>query len=218
MSYPKLTPIIAKGAIEPRYLEDRFADIVNVKDFGAKGDGETDDTNAFQAAAAVSSSIFCPDGEYVVNGQTGRATAFGAFFSVNGNHDLHIEHIQDSRGKDHASTAVFALLDQVKYTLGDSAGTIGLLPTKLQPHGVLIKYGVSTGNGRKEFDYPFPVACFGVVGSISPDEEAAATQLSFFRSSDVDKAGFTANARYYNPSNGNTGESVQPYFWIALGY
>lgn len=43
-------------------------DFVNIKEFGAKGDGITDDTQALKDAFAVSSKIFFPDGTYVIKG------------------------------------------------------------------------------------------------------------------------------------------------------
>ena len=64
MAYPKLTPIVAAGATEPRYIGDRFADIVNVKDYGARGDGVTNDTEAFNLAIASGSNVFIPAGKY----------------------------------------------------------------------------------------------------------------------------------------------------------
>lgn len=54
-------PVIAEGSDVPRMLKDRFADVVNVKDFGAVGNGVADDTEAIQAAlnAAKSSKKMC---------------------------------------------------------------------------------------------------------------------------------------------------------------
>lgn len=41
--------------------------LVSVKDFGARGDGETDDTDAFVTAAQVGKHIYVPEGEYVID-------------------------------------------------------------------------------------------------------------------------------------------------------
>lgn len=53
----------------PRTLTSKLGDIVSVKDFGAKGDGITNDTAAIQAAinaAGSYASIFFPTGTYLV--------------------------------------------------------------------------------------------------------------------------------------------------------
>jgi hypothetical protein len=52
------------GAV-PRALNLRLDDIVSVKDFGAVGDGVTDDTTAIQTAIDTGLSIFLPEGEYL---------------------------------------------------------------------------------------------------------------------------------------------------------
>lgn len=55
--------VIAEGSDVPRILKDRFADVVNVRDFGAKGDGVTDDTAAIIAASRTG-RVFFPKGTY----------------------------------------------------------------------------------------------------------------------------------------------------------
>jgi hypothetical protein len=58
------------AAAVARTLENRFADVVNVKDFGAVGDGVADDTAAIQAALNAANAgkgkVCIPAGTYIV--------------------------------------------------------------------------------------------------------------------------------------------------------
>lgn len=58
--------VTSTGSTTARVLKDRFADIINVKDYGAKGDGTTDDSSAFSSAvtAAQGKILYIPDGNY----------------------------------------------------------------------------------------------------------------------------------------------------------
>jgi hypothetical protein len=61
--------VLASGSSASRTLSNRFADVVNVKDFGAVGNGSTDDAPAIRAAIAYaltkdSAEIVFPTGTY----------------------------------------------------------------------------------------------------------------------------------------------------------
>jgi hypothetical protein len=71
--------VTATGSTTARTLSNRFADVVNVKDFGAVGDGVANDTTAFQAAATAAGTgnpIFVPSGNYLKSTITNESDYF----------------------------------------------------------------------------------------------------------------------------------------------
>jgi Pectate lyase superfamily protein len=63
--------VTATGGTTPRSLPDRFADVINVKDYGATGRGVADDTAAIQAALnaipAGGAAVYFPTGVYLIS-------------------------------------------------------------------------------------------------------------------------------------------------------
>lgn len=60
-----------------RSAQAKMRDIVSVKDFGAVGDGVTNDTAALQAAIATGKDLYWPSGEYLISGTL---TGVGAWY------------------------------------------------------------------------------------------------------------------------------------------
>ena len=71
-----------------RTVQARLRDVVSAKDFGATGDGSTDDTAALQAAinyaVANGRDLYIPDGTYIVNQLTYNSTSYALMPSIYG--------------------------------------------------------------------------------------------------------------------------------------
>lgn len=66
MAMPDFTA--AGFGAKTRTAQDKLSDAVSVRDFGAIGDGLTDDTLAIQKALSAHNAVFVPEGIYVVTG------------------------------------------------------------------------------------------------------------------------------------------------------
>ena len=64
----KVTYTASGTGAAARTVDSKLGDIVSVKDFGAVGDGTTNDTAAINAAIAASTAIFFPPGTYITTG------------------------------------------------------------------------------------------------------------------------------------------------------
>lgn len=71
----------ALGGAPVRALSAVFDDAANVKDFGALGDGTTDDSAAIQAAFAASDNVYFPPGTYRI---TQSITKTGGYWRIHG--------------------------------------------------------------------------------------------------------------------------------------
>lgn len=73
--------VTSTSGSEARSLADRYDDVINVKDFGAVGDGVTDDSTAIQSALDAGNDVFFPDGDYLVGT---KLTKSGSFWRILG--------------------------------------------------------------------------------------------------------------------------------------
>jgi hypothetical protein len=65
-------------------VQAKLREYVSVKDFGAVGDGVTDDTAAFVAACAQTQDVFVPPGTYVLTPTGYELKVFCRLFGVRG--------------------------------------------------------------------------------------------------------------------------------------
>lgn len=59
--------VVATGAITARSVRDRFSDIKSIEDFGATGDGATNNDAAIASAELVTESLYVPDGNFLIS-------------------------------------------------------------------------------------------------------------------------------------------------------
>lgn len=153
-----------------RTQHDKNSDLFTVKDVGAKGDGSTDDTAAFNAACAASRHVHIPAGTYIISSWTipanttittaGFATiiqqksgvADGTSIIKIGGSNINLGDIQisgniaDSAQQSTSNEQNHAILCQANATTGSiSRITIGnVLATNIRGDGVLL---MQNGNG-----------------------------------------------------------------------
>jgi hypothetical protein len=76
--------VLPSPATSARRLADILSNVVTVEAFGAKGDGQTDDTGAFAAAVATGLPVCLGPRAYVVNGQWTISTSNAFLFGTPG--------------------------------------------------------------------------------------------------------------------------------------
>jgi len=119
------TVATSTGSSTARTLANRFSDVINVKDFGAKGDGVTDDTSAFQFAVnyavtkAIDNRQISRDGNHtsgqaVQNVDVSKETAV---FVPAGNYKLSA-YIDTSNIEVYWIVSPYALIDNYDYISG----------------------------------------------------------------------------------------------------
>ena len=143
-------PVRALGTTTSRTLSERFGDTVNVKDFGAAGDGIQDDTAAFQAAVAAGRCIVIPPkGTYLVKNITlsnsQRISGSGAVIKAatgaefifkltnysSGLSDIYISEANCSKAAIIVASSRFAFINNVRILNTINAGSVILLdPTE----------------------------------------------------------------------------------------
>jgi hypothetical protein len=106
-------PFLATGATTARTMPDRLADIVSVKEYGARGNGNTDDTTAIQAAidaafgpanaphgnnSTLNRPLFFPNGNYIISSPLVFTQVLGGHIYGSGNGTTNIFNASGTSG------------------------------------------------------------------------------------------------------------------------
>ena len=167
-----------------RTVQARLRDWVSVKDFGATGDGVTDDTLAIQAALDTGRDVYVPDGTYIIN--IDRVTDSASYaYGLSASSDQRIELSRDAEFKANNSAinwggilAVYGKTD-VEIVGGRWRGDRALeadTSTELFRHNIDIR-GSSRVTVRSAYSYESRGDCFYIGGN--PVGGAASDNVTF---------------------------------------
>ena len=137
--------VLATGTTTARTLEARFAERLNVKDFGAVGDGTTNDASAIQAAIdalpATGGTVFFPPGNYKINSTI--TLGNGTSSAISSRYGMRLE---GAHRPQPALIPTFNSVTSVKITWGGGAATMFDVLGPLQGWGLENLYidGAST--------------------------------------------------------------------------
>lgn len=135
----------ANGSTTQRTLGERFADVVNVRDFGAKGDGQHDDTEAFRAAgdaATEGGTIYVPAGTYVLGGRiftkpvnfvgAGQGATILKIEASGDSHDVFVfkENLKHSSSCGLQNLSIYLTKGHGRYLVDSTALAYSLLPSQ----------------------------------------------------------------------------------------
>ena len=165
------------GAVQTT-VQTKLRESVSVKDFGAVGDGVTDDTAAIQAAIDTTNDVFFPEGIYRAQGLTAnnnqqsfygvggntqiKKNANGVILSGSGN-DLYFSGI-DFRGESSSHTGDNVSLTGDRITFTNNCGSSDAAGRALKSTGGALRiHGghntwATTGSGASDYDIEIGVS------------------------------------------------------------
>lgn len=132
----------------PAEVEGRNLGFYNVRDFGAKGDGRTDDTNAIQSALAYVASknggtLRFPEGEYVVGGVPGfKGIALPSGVVIEGVNGLHTGASTNNVKRENSSRITLRGTDRAIFRIGECMEQITIKDIELYAESSRNTYGI----------------------------------------------------------------------------